>query len=286
MEIIQLGEYSEDNANFPRRSIKSLEHDVPKMQTEAEMSRRHDQKKKKEKNPSPIHSRPVLKERRKPQPTPPAALSLTTTASAERRLDHRTRSVDLNKFFPKPLHLFSVLNREEIEWIKPCSKLSVRTSSSSIPVKVHGTIAYVSQSAWIQSGSIRENILLGSNFGNNKYQDTLDRCSLLKYLKLLPYGELTEIGSGGQKQRIQLARALYKDADIYLLDDPFSALDAHTALSLFNEYVIEALSTMTDLLVTHQVDFLHAFDSILFGYTKQKKRDCCGFYKKSRVNKV
>lgn len=62
----------------------------------------------------------------------------------------------------------------------------------------------------------------------------------MKDLELLPYGDLTEIGergvnlSGGQKQRIQLARALYQDADIYLLDDPFSAVDAHTATSLFN----------------------------------------------------
>ncbi|KAK4485344.1 hypothetical protein RD792_007981 [Penstemon davidsonii] len=87
--------------------------------------------------------------------------------------------------------------------------------------------------------------------------------------ELLPYGDLTEIGergvnlSGGQKQRIQLARALYKDADIYLLDDPFSAVDAHTATSLFNEYVMRALSAKTVLLVTHQVDFLPTFDSVL-----------------------
>ena len=73
-----------------------------------------------------------------------------------------------------------------------------------------------------------------------RYQDTLRRCSLVKDLELLPYGDLTEIGergvnlSGGQKQRIQLARALYQDADVYLLDDPFSAVDAHTASSLFN----------------------------------------------------
>lgn len=68
----------------------------------------------------------------------------------------------------------------------------------------------------------------------------MEKCSLVKDLELLPYGDLTEIGergvnlSGGQKQRIQLARALYQDADIYLLDDPFSAVDAHTATSLFN----------------------------------------------------
>lgn len=75
---------------------------------------------------------------------------------------------------------------------------------------------------------------------SQRYQETLERCSLVKDLDLLPYGDLTEIGergvnlSGGQKQRIQLARALYQDADMYLLDDPFSAVDAHTATSLFN----------------------------------------------------
>ena len=73
-----------------------------------------------------------------------------------------------------------------------------------------------------------------------RYHETLERCSLVKDLDLLPHGDLTEIGergvnlSGGQKQRIQLARAFYQNADIYLLDDPFSAVDAHTASSLFN----------------------------------------------------
>ncbi|KAG5617161.1 hypothetical protein H5410_016985 [Solanum commersonii] len=118
-------------------------------------------------------------------------------------------------------------------------------------------------------GSIRENILFGSPLDSQRYQQTLEKCSLLKDLELLPYGDLTEIGergvnlSGGQKQRIQLARALYQNADIYLLDDPFSAVDAHTASSLFNEYVMEALSGKTVLLVTHQVDFLPAFDMVL-----------------------
>ncbi|KAI8006483.1 ABC transporter C family member 10 [Camellia lanceoleosa] len=136
-------------------------------------------------------------------------------------------------------------------------------------IHVYGTIAYVSQSAWIQSGTIRENILFGSGLDNERYQETLEKCSLVKDLDLLPYGDLTEIGergvnlSGGQKQRIQLARALYQDADIYPLDDPFSAVDAHTCSSLFNEYVMAALSTKTVLLVTHQVDFLPAFDSVL-----------------------
>ena len=73
-----------------------------------------------------------------------------------------------------------------------------------------------------------------------RYQEVLRICSLIKDLEMLPYGDLTEIGergvtlSGGQKQRVQLARALYQDADVYLLDDPFSAVDAHTSTTLFH----------------------------------------------------
>ncbi|KAI3996082.1 hypothetical protein MKX01_018151 [Papaver californicum] len=136
-------------------------------------------------------------------------------------------------------------------------------------VQTYGKIAYVSQTAWIQTGSIQDNILFGYNMDGIRYQETLEKCSLLKDLEMLPFGDLTEIGergvnlSGGQKQRIQLARALYQDADIYLMDDPFSAVDAHTATNLFNEYVMGALSAKTVLLVTHQVDFLPKFDSIL-----------------------
>ena len=106
--------------------------------------------------------------------------------------------------------------------------------------QVYGKIAYVSQTAWIQTGTIQDNILFGSAMDSQRYHETLERCSLVKDLDLLPFGDLTEIGergvnlSGGQKQRIQLARALYQNADVYLLDDPFSAVDAHTASSLFN----------------------------------------------------
>ncbi|XP_065858707.1 ABC transporter C family member 10-like isoform X2 [Euphorbia lathyris] len=136
-------------------------------------------------------------------------------------------------------------------------------------VHLRGKIAYVPQVAWIQTGTIQENILFGSELDGVRYHEVIERCSLVKDLEMFPFGDLTQIGekgvnlSGGQKQRIQLARALYQDADVYLLDDPFSAVDAHTATFLFNEYVIRALSGKTVLLVTHQVDFLPAFNSIL-----------------------
>ncbi|KAI4364931.1 hypothetical protein MLD38_020962 [Melastoma candidum] len=136
-------------------------------------------------------------------------------------------------------------------------------------VSIHGSVAYVSQMAWIQTGTVQENILFGLDMDPVKYHETIRRCSLTKDIKMFPFGDQTLIGekgvnlSGGQKQRIQLARALYQDADIYLLDDPFSAVDAHTATSLFKDYVIESLSGKTVLLVTHQVDFLPTFNSIL-----------------------
>ncbi|XP_057446133.1 ABC transporter C family member 10-like [Lotus japonicus] len=136
-------------------------------------------------------------------------------------------------------------------------------------IEVYGKFAYVSQTAWIQRGTIQENILFGSALDVQRYQETLHRSSLVEDLELFPHGDLTEIGergvnlSGGQKQRIQLARALYQNADVYILDDPFSAVDAHTATNLFNKYLLEGLTGKTVLLVTHQVDFLPAFDSVL-----------------------
>lgn len=136
-------------------------------------------------------------------------------------------------------------------------------------VKISGSAAYVSQSAWIQSGNIEENILFGSPMNKQRYKSVINACSLKRDLELFSHGDQTIIGdrginlSGGQKQRVQLARALYQDADIYLLDDPFSAVDAHTGSDLFKEYILTALASKTVVFVTHQVEFLPAADLIL-----------------------
>ncbi|GFZ17648.1 multidrug resistance-associated protein 5 [Actinidia rufa] len=136
-------------------------------------------------------------------------------------------------------------------------------------VRVCGSAAYVSQSAWIQSGNIEENILFGGQMDKAKYKSVIHACSLTKDLELFSHGDQTIIGdrginlSGGQKQRVQLARALYQDADIYLLDDPFSAVDAQTGSELFKEYILTALATKTVIFVTHQIEFLPAADLIL-----------------------
>ncbi|XP_021756470.1 putative ABC transporter C family member 15 [Chenopodium quinoa] len=136
-------------------------------------------------------------------------------------------------------------------------------------VKISGSKAYVPQTPWILTGNIKENILFGSPYDAAKYDRTVKACALLKDFELFPQGDLTEIGerginmSGGQKQRIQIARAVYQDADIYLLDDPFSAVDAHTGTQLFQECLMEVLGDKTIFYVTHQVEFLPAADLIL-----------------------
>ncbi|XWS56831.1 hypothetical protein CRYUN_Cryun09bG0119300 [Craigia yunnanensis] len=136
-------------------------------------------------------------------------------------------------------------------------------------IKISGTKAYVPQSPWILTGNIRENILFGNPYDKNKYDRTVKACALTKDFELFSCGDLTEIGerginmSGGQKQRIQIARAVYQDADIYLLDDPFSAVDAHTGTQLFEDCLMGILKDKTILYVTHQVEVLPAADIIL-----------------------
>ncbi|KAA8520388.1 hypothetical protein F0562_014644 [Nyssa sinensis] len=136
-------------------------------------------------------------------------------------------------------------------------------------IKISGTKAYVPQSPWILTGNVRENIIFGNPYDSFKYDRTVKACALTKDFELFSAGDLTEIGerginmSGGQKQRIQLARAVYQDADIYLLDDPFSAVDAHTGTQLFEDCLMGILKNKTILYVTHQVEFLPAADVIL-----------------------
>ncbi|ESW18595.1 hypothetical protein PHAVU_006G053900 [Phaseolus vulgaris] len=136
-------------------------------------------------------------------------------------------------------------------------------------LKVCGTKAYVAQSSWIQSSTIEDNILFGKDMERQRYEKVLEACCLKKDLDILSFGDQTIIGerginlSGGQKQRIQIARALYHDADIYLFDDVFSAVDAHTGSHLFQECLLDHLSSKTVVYVTHQVEFLPAADLIL-----------------------
>lgn len=125
----------------------------------------------------------------------------------------------------------------------------------------HNAIAYCSQTPWLQSMSIRENILFFSPFDNARYRQVLDACALTRDLATFRSGDLSDIGengiglSGGQKMRVALARAVYSHANTLLLDDPLSALDQQTAETIVqNCFAGPLLRNRTVVLVTHRVD--------------------------------
>ncbi|MGH0138248.1 UNVERIFIED_CONTAM: hypothetical protein FKN15_038511 [Acipenser sinensis] len=126
-------------------------------------------------------------------------------------------------------------------------------------IAVNGNFAYVAQQAWIFNSSLRDNILFGKEYEEDRYNTVLSACCLRTDLAILPNGDLTEVGerganlSGGQRQRISLARALYSDRAIYILDDPLSALDAHVGNHIFNNAIKKQLKQKTILFVTHQL---------------------------------
>ncbi|CAO3565923.1 unnamed protein product [Mortierella alpina] len=138
-------------------------------------------------------------------------------------------------------------------------------------IRVRGEVAYVPQQAWILNATLRDNILFGKSFDQERYRHVLDVCGLEPDLAMLPAGDQTEIGerginlSGGQKQRVSLARATYQDADIYLLDDPLSAVDAHVDQHLWNNLIGPQglLKDKTRILVTHGIHHLDQVDQIL-----------------------
>lgn len=136
-------------------------------------------------------------------------------------------------------------------------------------VAVGGGFAYVAQQAWILNDSLKENILFGKEFDRTKYNAVLEACCLVPDLLQLPYGDMTEIGerganlSGGQRQRVSLARALYSDRPVLLLDDPLSAVDAHVGSHLFHNAILRAAKDKTILFVTHQLQYLSECDEVI-----------------------
>lgn len=155
---------------------------------------------------------------------------------------------------------------------------------SSGQITIKGRISYASQEPWIFRGTIKENILFGEDYHEKKYKEILYVTALEKDLNDFPDGDLTLVGergrimSGGQKARINLARALYRDADIYLLDDPLSAVDAPVAKHIFEKCIMNYLKNKVRILVTHQTQFLQAATKIIV--LKEGNVQAIGNYKK------
>ncbi|XP_074328761.1 ABC transporter C family member 2-like [Apium graveolens] len=146
-------------------------------------------------------------------------------------------------------------------------------------VVIRGTVAYVPQVSWIFNATVRQNILFGSVFEPSRYSKAIDVTALGHDLDLLPGGDLTEIGergvniSGGQKQRVSMARAVYSDSDVYVFDDPLSALDAHVARQVFEKCIKEELRGRTRVLVTNQLHFLSQVDRIILVHDGMVKEE-------------
>lgn len=134
---------------------------------------------------------------------------------------------------------------------------------------VNGSLGYVAQQPWIVSDTVRGNILSGAPFSAERYARALEACALAPDLKLLAQGDQTMIGergvnlSGGQRQRVALARAMYAQSDIYLLDDPLSALDARVANEVFESLICGELAGRTRLLVTHRLEYALRADRVI-----------------------
>jgi ABC-type multidrug transport system ATPase subunit len=134
--------------------------------------------------------------------------------------------------------------------------------------KIQGRRAFCAQVPWIQNATVRDNITFGQEFIQERYDAVLEACSLAHDLKILPHGSFTEIGerginlSGGQKHRISLARAIYFDADVVLLDDPLSAVDPHVGAHIFEHALCGMLKDKCRILATHQLHVLPRCDRI------------------------
>ncbi|XP_054155703.1 multidrug resistance-associated protein 1-like [Oppia nitens] len=144
--------------------------------------------------------------------------------------------------------------------------------AGTVNIRSNVSIAYVPQQAWIQNATIKQNIMFGKPFDEELYDRVIDSCALRPDLRQLAGGDQTEIGekgvtlSGGQKQRVSLGRAVYSGADLYLLDDPLSAVDSHVGKHLMTEVLDSKtgiLGSKTRLLVTNQLFMLADCDLIV-----------------------
>ncbi|XP_008187158.1 probable multidrug resistance-associated protein lethal(2)03659 isoform X2 [Acyrthosiphon pisum] len=136
-------------------------------------------------------------------------------------------------------------------------------------ISVCGKVSYAAQEPWLFAGTVQQNILFGSPMDKERYKQVISVCALKTDFKQFPHGDRTLVGergvtlSGGQRSRINVARAIYKQADIYLLDDPLSAVDSKVGRHLFEKCIKDYLKEKACVLITHQVQYLTDVDQII-----------------------
>ena len=137
-------------------------------------------------------------------------------------------------------------------------------------IHINGSVGYVAQIPWIQNATIKNNILFFNEYDEKRYREVLEASQLVYDLDNFEGGDNTEIGekginlSGGQKVRVSLARVLYSNPDIYLFDDPISALDANIGKKIMKQCIINYLKGKTRIIVTHALNYLKYMDKIIY----------------------
>ena len=152
------------------------------------------------------------------------------------------------------------------------SAIAGEISNASGTIDYQGSVIYLPQTAWVFSGTIKENILFGQPLEESKYERIIDVCALKEDFKRLPGGDQTVVGergevlSGGQQARVSLARAVYADGDIYLLDDPLSAVDFKVGQHIFNKCIKDLLGDKVVVFASHQQQHMENADQVIVLY--------------------
>ena len=152
------------------------------------------------------------------------------------------------------------------------SAIAGEISNASGTIDYQGSVIYLPQTAWVFSGTIKENILFGQPFEESKYERIIDVCALKEDFQRLPDGDQTVVGergevlSGGQQARVSLARAVYADGDIYLLDDPLSAVDFKVGQHIFNKCIKDLLGDKIVLFASHRQKHMENAEIWAYGF--------------------
>ena len=144
-----------------------------------------------------------------------------------------------------------------------------RREGSLCVLRPAGGLGLVRQEPWLQQGSVRDNILFGRPYQHSWYSRVLEACCLTPDLHQLARADQTQVGeggarlSGGQRARVALARAVYQDKDLYLIDDIFSAVDSEVATHIYRKCILGLLRNKTRVLCTHHTKYVQAADKVI-----------------------
>lgn len=192
--------------------------------------------------------------------------SIEVKVDNERKIFNGLKDINLTIYKNEFIVITGLIGSGKTSFLSALSGLMNRSSGSA---EINGTLLFCSQ-PWIQNATLRDNILFGSEFHADRYERVIEACSLSADLKTLSAGDKTEIGergitlSGGQKARVNLARAVYANRDIILMDDVLSAVDAKVGISIMNKCILGLLKHKTRILATHQLSLIDSADRIIF----------------------